>query len=207
MYASVCIHMFIYVLGHCPVESAHYSLPLKETKNCFSSSLCFMQKKASIQGSSFCRVPADTWRFGFTDCIDILHQPLQLGLLKISLEIIQLGKTSNCIEGCYLFLQVWIADKFHPSFCLSNMHRVLCVMLISIWMLMSPRQLCDSHFRLGGMVCLLKWKKNLRKQAIAMARIIAVLLRVAVLDLSTFQLSFAVLQAVTFQWSPYPAPV
>lgn len=86
------------------------------------------------------------------------------------------------------------------------MHRVLCVMLISIWMLMSPRQLCDSHFRLGGMVHLLKWKKNLRKQAIAMVRIVAVLLRVTALDLSTFQLSFAVLQAATFQWSPYPAP-
>lgn len=85
------------------------------------------------------------------------------------------------------------------------MHWVLCVMLISIWMLMSPRQLCVSHFRLGGMVYLLKWKKSLRKQAIAMVRIIAVLLRVAALDLSTFELSFAVLQAVTFYWSPYPA--
>ena len=119
----------------CPVESAHYSLSLKETKYCFASSLLFMQKHASMEGSSFCWVPIDRRRFSFTDCIDILHQPLQLGLLKISLDVIQWGKTSNCIEGFYLFLRSELLLNFtHPT-PPNNMYWVLCVMLSSIWVL------------------------------------------------------------------------
>lgn len=73
----------------CPLESAYYSFSLKKTKHCFVSSLPFMQKHALMESSSFCWVSIDMWRLGFADCIDILHQPLQLGLLKIAVEIIQ----------------------------------------------------------------------------------------------------------------------
>lgn len=58
---------------------------------------------------------------------------------------------------------------------------------------MSPVQLCVSLFRPGGIVCLLKQKKkDPRKQEIAVTRIIAVLLRLMWLDLSTPEISFAV---------------
>lgn len=123
IYTKVCIsvHTYVYVCsGSLSCRKCSLSLSFKGNKVLLCKLPLLYAKKALIQGSSFCWVPADTWRFGFTDCIDILHQPLQLGLLKISLEIIQLGKTSNCIEGCYLFLLVWIAVKFHPSFCLSQ---------------------------------------------------------------------------------------
>lgn len=79
----------IYSGLNCPLESAYYSFPLKETKSCFASSLPFMQKHALMEGCSFCWVPTDMQRLGFADCIDILHQPLQLGLLKIAVEIIR----------------------------------------------------------------------------------------------------------------------
>lgn len=57
-------------------------------------------------------------RFGFTDCIDIFHPAPQLCMLKISLEIIQLGKTINYIKGCYLFLGSELLLNFTP-FCFS----------------------------------------------------------------------------------------
>lgn len=54
----------------------------------------------------------------FTDCIDIFHLALRQRMLKITLEVIQVGKTFTCVKGCYLFLGSELLLNFTP-FCFS----------------------------------------------------------------------------------------